>query len=259
MATFLFDEIIFGPVNSRRLGKSLGVNLLPLDRKICNFDCIYCECGWSSHSAIQKSHFPTAQMVETALRQKLETMLAENNLPNTITFAGNGEPTMHPEFNSIIDSTIQLRNQFCPESKIAVLSNATLISRKNIAQTLAKIDLNILKLDSAINQTINHINKPKIPFSVDKLIDNLLEFKKKITLQTLFFSGEFNNQFVDNTTDREVDALLEVYNLVQPELVMIYTIARDTPAQNLQKATAAKLDEIAKKIEAIGLKVQISY
>ncbi len=259
MPTFLFDDIIFGPVSSRRLGKSLGINLLPTHRKICNFDCIYCECGLSPHELIQKSHFPSASDVKNALTAKLVHMKAQNDLPTTITFAGNGEPTLHPEFEAIILSTVEIRNRLAPQSKIAVLSNATLISRKTITSSLAKIDLNILKLDSALNNTINCINRPKLPFSADKLIDNLQEFRKKIIIQTLFLKGTVNGQYIDNTSPEELNALLDAYQLIKPEMVMIYTIARSTPVEGLEKIEKEQLDAIGQTIEKLGIKVQISY
>lgn len=259
MATFLFDRVIFGPVNSRRLGVSLGINLLPNDSKLCNFDCIYCECGWNSTDIkTEKKKFHPRKLVHDSLNKKLQEMKNKSEAPDVITFAGNGEPTMHPEFNEIISDTIFLRDNYFPHAKIAVLSNATMLHNKKVVQALKKVDQNILKLDSAFEQTIQALNLPKKPIVVDNLIEQFKQFKGKFILQTMFVKGEYKGVQIDNTSESELEAWLQIINTIRPEEVMIYTIARDTPINTLEKISKGKLDEIASRVLEMGIKTQVS-
>lgn len=257
MATFLFDRIVFGPIKSRRLGSSLGINLLPNESKLCNFNCIYCECGWNSKEA--KKNFHPRDEVKQHLKEKLDELKKFHNLPDVITFAGNGEPTMHPEFAGIIDDTIELRNAVSPKTKIAVLSNATLISRPNVFEALKKVDQNILKLDSAFEATVNLINNPQGSYSTQKLVDKLKEFEGRLIIQTMFLKGTYNGLVVDNTTEVEVSAWLELLLQIKPNELMIYTIARDTPAKDLEKVEVDELNAIAARAkQLLGIPVQVS-
>ncbi|QKG80984.1 radical SAM protein [Tenuifilum thalassicum] len=257
MATFLFDKIIFGPVKSRRLGVSLGINLLPTNKKICSFDCIYCECGWTD--SMDTDQYPSFELFSSKLEEKLREMRAIGELPDVITFAGNGEPTLHPNFPEIVDKTIELRNTYCPEAKIAVLSNSSLIHRREIFESLLKVDQNILKLDSAIESTIEVLNQPLYRFNLQELISNLKRFRGNLILQTLFIKGKYKGQEIDNTTDTEIKAWLEVVKQINPKEVMVYTIARDTPLTGLQKVSKPRLDEIANLVKSLGIPVQVSY
>ena len=258
MGTFLFDKIIFGPVKSRRLGVSLGVNLLPTDSKVCSFDCIYCECGWNPKKREKKAKLPTRLEVAINLRKKLESMQQAGELPDVITFAGNGEPTLHPQFPEIIDDTIALRNQYAPNCRIAVLSNATMIHRESVFQALLKIEDNILKLDSAIAKTVELIDCPVGHFDLQRVIDHLQMFGKQTIVQTLFLRGDYKNQPIDNTTEEELKAWLEALQKIQPRQVMIYTIDRDTPAQGLLKIPMDELNQIAGRVREAGFNVQVS-
>jgi len=260
MSTFLFDEIIFGPVSSRRLGVSLGINLLPTTRKICNFNCLYCECGWTRHSESAPYHLPSRREVYDALDQKLSALRAEGLTPDVITYAGNGEPTIHPDFPGIIDDSIFLRNFYFPEARIAVLSNATLISNKAIKEALMKIDQNILKLDSAIDATIALHNQPSGKIDAGELISQLAEFNGKLIIQTLFLRGKYMGREVDNTTREELVAWIDALKIIRPSEVMIYTISRDTPPEGgeLKKVPEARLREIAKMVEDLGIRTQVS-
>ncbi len=259
MATFLFDEIIFGPVKSRRLGVSLGVNLLPVNVKVCSFDCIYCECGFTPKKYPEKAILPSRAEVRQKLDQKLSKMVAENLLPDVITFAGNGEPTMHPDFAGIIRDTIELRDLLTPGARIAVLSNATMLHKTDVFNALLQVEDNILKLDSAFEETVALLDCPRGNFNLHKVIDQLVRFNGKVIVQTLFVKGSFKGQPVDNSTDREVEAWLKLLQKIGPEKVMIYTIARDTPVDTLVKVSPDELDAIAKRVESTGLQVQISY
>lgn len=258
MATFLFNEIIFGPVQSRRLGSSLGVNLLPVNRKVCNFNCLYCECGFTSDFKMPSNEIPLQEDIRTNLENRLRGFVSSNKKIDAITFAGNGEPTLHPSFPDIIADTIFLRNKYFPDAKIAVLSNATLIGKGGIKSALQKIDYNILKLDSAIEQTIQKINCPVGNFSLDRLIDDLKQFNGNLTIQTLFLKGEYNGFYFDNTSEHELLKWLEALKIIKPQLVMIYSIARDTPVNGLQKIDGFILRQIAEQVENAGICVSIS-
>ncbi|MEG1635299.1 MAG: radical SAM protein [Rikenellaceae bacterium] len=245
MATFLFDTIVFGPIKSRRLGISLGVNLLSNTNKICNFNCIYCECGWNKVMKGQKLRYADAHQTIEELKTKLHTMHANNERLDVITFAGNGEPTMHPQFAQIIDEAVDARNHYFPEAKIAVLSNATMLGREVVREALKKVDSAILKIDSALEPTINAINQPNFKYSLRDVIDNMKFFKGEIIIQTMFLRGEYGGIKIDNTTSEEVAAWLNVVKEIKPKLVMIYSIDRDTPAENLQKVSFEDMNNIA--------------
>ncbi len=258
MATFLFDSTIFGPVISRRLGKSLGINLLPDNRKICNFNCIYCECGPTHSADISDFSIPSRAKVKEKLGDRLNYIKSKGLFIDTITFAGNGEPTLHPEFAGIIDDTIELRDNFLPGTNIAVLSNSTLISNNRIFNALNKIELNILKLDSGFEETNRAINCPLITFNLDRTIENMKKFNGNLIIQTLFFKGIYKGKEVNNATVKEVTKWLQIVNDIKPESVMIYTIARDTPNKGLQKIPFDDLAEISEKVEKLGIKTHIS-
>jgi len=258
MSTFLFDQIIFGPVKSRRLGISLGVNLMPTDSKICSFNCIYCECGWNPKKREHKSKLPARELVKQKMEEKLREMVENNELPDVITFAGNGEPTLHPEFEGIIDDTIELRNKWAPKARIAVLSNSSMLHKPSVVRALLKVEDNILKLDSAFEETVRLIDCPVGRFNLAEVVANLKAFNGKLIIQTLFVQGNFNGQAIDNATEREVSAWLKLIQEIKPQQVMIYTIDRDTPASGLEKVGLEKLQQIASGIEKLGIKVQVS-
>lgn len=258
MATFLFDKIIFGPVQSRRLGVSLGINLLPTDSKFCNFNCIYCECGWTPDATQMKADWHPRQKVAEALRAKLLEMNAENRPPDVITFAGNGEPTVHPEFAGVIADTLALRNELVPECKVAVLSNATMLHKPEVVAALKAIDQNILKLDSAFDETIALINQPLGKQGSAKLVRQMKAFEGNLIVQTMFLRGTYEGKAVDNTTETELEAWLALLQEIAPRQVMIYTIARDTPADSLEKVPATEMEQIADRARALGLDVQVS-
>jgi len=256
MATFLFDSIVFGPVRSRRLGASLGINLLPINSKVCSFDCIYCECGWTDKT--KKGKLPSRREVRQYLDEKLQEMQRKADPVDVITYAGNGEPTLHPEFSAIIDDSIELRNKYFPWAKIAVLSNSTMISKPEVVAALKRVDQNILKLDSAFDSTIKLINQPRVKFSAEELVKNLKSFDGNLIVQTLFIRGLYEGAVIDNTTQVEVDSWVDLIKAIKPKEVMVYTIARDTPATGLEKVSLKDLNAIASRVEALGVPVQVS-
>ena len=258
MSTILFPAPIFGPVHSRRLGVSLGVNLMPADGKLCSFDCVYCECGFNkpSHSGSKR---PSREQVKTDLEKQLQKMVEEGRLPDVITFAGNGEPTLHPDFAGIIDDTIALRDRYCPQAKVSVLSNATMAFKPDVHDALLKVDNNILKLDTVDPDFIQLVDRPVGKFDVNKIIDDLAAFHGKVIVQTMFLKGKYQGRDVDNTGDYYVTPWLEALEKIKPEAVMVYTIDRETPAHELLKATPAELDAIVARIKALGIDASASY
>ena len=256
--TALHQSPIFGPIQSRRLGVSLGINLLPGDGKHCSFDCIYCECGFNKERRTL-SPLPTRQEVAEALNKKLAEMEEEGLRPDVFTFAGNGEPTLHPQFAEIIDDTIALRNKFFPEAKVSVLSNSTMILNEEVFEALMKVDNNILKLDTVSERFINHVDRPAGNFDLSGIIEKMKRFGKQCIIQTMFLHGTWEGEDVSNITDDYVAPWLDAIEEISPKEVMIYTIDRDTPAQSLSKATKEELDSIAEKVRARGLKCQVSY
>ena len=258
MATVIYPSPIFGPVHSRRLGISLGINLLPADGKVCTFDCIYCECGFNKDFRARKP-MPTRQEVYLALQEQLQKMKSEGQQPDVLTFAGNGEPTIHPEFPAIIDDTRTLRDRYFPQARISVLSNATRILKPEVFEALKKVDNNILKLDTVDPEYIQRVDRPTGPYDLTALIAQMKAFDGKVIIQTMFMTGSMEGQDVDNTTDYYVEPWLQTIKEIAPAMVMIYTIDRETPDHDLAKATAAQLDRIADRVREAGISVSVSY
>lgn len=258
MQTVLFHSTIFGPIHSRRLGTSLGVNLSPDDGKICSFDCLYCEAGFNAQGP-GTTGFPPRAEVKRLLEEKLSSMKAAGQNLDVITFSGNGEPTLHPDFAGIIDDTIALRDAYFPAVKISVLSNSTLLDDSKVCEALTKVDNNILKLDSAITPTMRVIDRPNSPeFTSEKVIDRIAQFGDKCIVQTMILRGFHNGKPVDNSTPEEVDALIQAYKKIQPAEVMLYSIDRKTPEEALVKVEKDELEKITERIRKEGIKVMVS-
>ena len=258
MSTIIYPSPIFGPVHSRRLGISLGINLLPADGKVCSFDCIYCECGFNEDHR-PTLPMPTRELVAERLEAKLKEMNAEGQLPDVLTFAGNGEPTCHPHFAEIIEDTIRLRDQYCPKAKVSVLSNSTMIHRQQVHDALMRVDNNILKLDTINPIYINKVDRPNGPYEVEKIIERLKAFNGHVIIQTMFMRGVCKGVSVDNTGEEYVAPWLEAVKDIKPQQVMIYTIDRETPTQGLLKATHEQLDAIRDRVIAAGIPFTASY
>ncbi|MFO7789058.1 MAG: radical SAM protein [Bacteroidota bacterium] len=255
MATFLFDDIVFGPVKSRRLGSSLGINLLPRDAKVCTFNCVYCECGWTTKTY---NGLPATSEVMQSMDDEF-LRLHKNNIPvDVVTFAGNGEPTIHPDFDKIIDHTMALRDKYFAHAQIAVLTNATLLHKQRVNHALQKVDMPLLKLDSAVESTVKLLNQPQRKFDFQQYLSNIRNFKGKRYIQTMFVRYNREGLHVDNTTDEELTEWLQELDRIKPHLVMIYSIARDTPDSGVQAVQKEKLMKIAQLVEARGYKTQVS-
>lgn len=257
--TVIFHDTIFGPIHSRRLGLSLGINLMPNDGKVCSYDCLYCEAGFNKQGS-GTTGLPDARTVAKLLEEKLKQMTKEGQQPDVITFSGNGEPTMHPQFEEIVADTVALRDKYFPKAKIAVLTNATRLNERWVIRALSMVDDNILKLDSAIKETQMRLNRPTSRRdNCSRIISNLRQFRNVGIIQTLFTRGMYMGRPVDNTTDKEIEALIDAYRTVSPRKIQIYSIDRQTPAEHLKKVPIEELNEIAKKItDATGIEVQVN-
>ena len=254
MSTVIYPSPIFGPVHSRRLGISLGINLLPADGKVCSFDCIYCECGFNEDHR-PSLHMPTRQEVARQLEAKLQQMKSAGQLPDVLTFAGNGEPTCHPHFPEIIDDTIVLRDRYCPQAKVSVLSNSTLIHNQRVHDALMKVDNNILKLDTVDLDYIKKVDHPAGNYNIERIVECMKAFRGHIIIQTIFFHGPG----VSNLSEHYVGPWLDTVKEIAPSQVMIYTIDRETPTPTLTKATHEELDAIRDRVIAAGIPCQASY
>lgn len=252
----IFNTNIVGPLHSRRLGISLGVNLLPADGKVCSFNCIYCECGYNEDH--RRSHFPDAKAIVAALEKKLQTMQAAGEPLDVITFAGNGEPTLHPEFPWVVDETIRLRDLYYPNVKVSVLSNATRMNDSAVHAALLKIDNNILKIDGAFDETVRNIDQPADSrYNVRAVVDGMKAFKGRLIVQSMFLRGEHNGRKVDNTTPGEVEAWRDLMREIRPHEIQVYSLDRPTPEKNLSKVPREELEAIAAPLVAEGFEVQV--
>jgi wyosine [tRNA(Phe)-imidazoG37] synthetase (radical SAM superfamily) len=258
MSGFLFNDIIFGPVKSRRLGKSLGINLLPVNKKICNFNCIYCECGWTDKDDENEIIFPEREQISEALEERLLQMKNHNSIPDSITFAGNGEPTLHPDFAAIIDDTLKLRSRIVPHAEVTVLSNAGNLDNKEIFDALNRVDNNILKLDAGLENTFQKINKPRSKeLSLDKIVQQLLKFRQKAIIQSMFVRGEVDGEKIDNTKPAEIHAWISHIRYIRPRYVMLYSIERGTASSGLLPVPREELHKIADQLREIRVKSSV--
>lgn len=249
----LFNEIAYGPIHSRRLGTSLGIELMPLEHKLCTFNCVYCECGWNE--PVSHPQLPTREQVRAAL----EARLKEGLDLDVITFSGNGEPTLHPEFLGIIEDTIALRDQYCPKAKVSVLSNSTQLGRPEVVQALRLCDNRILKLDAGTDTMMRRIDLPvNEQLTAETIIGWLQQFDGDFTLQTCFLRGEHNGEVIDNTTPEELNAWYQAVDRLHPKQIMIYVIDRKTPEEHLSKIPREEMESIAAPLIAKGYNVSIS-
>lgn len=247
-----FDDIVFGPIFSRRLGSSLGVNLLPSKGKLCNFDCVYCECGWNK-DGIAERVFPRLEEVKAALEEKMSKAASEGVPVDSITFSGNGEPTMNPDFPEIIDVTLELRDRYFPDAKVSVLSNATLIGRPAVAEALMKVDNPILKIDASSDSLIAQINKPVGRYRLDEVVEAMMKFEGRFVLQTMFLkSPDF-----DTTEPEALEKWMEIVRRVKPREIMVYTIDRETPDKSLAKYTVEEMTAFVQSLIDEGFRIQI--
>ena len=257
MPVFLFHDVIFGPVRSRRLGLSLGINLLPAHSKYCTFNCIYCECGWTEKIPGDVVDLPSREQVREFLEQKLKELVSEDYIPDALTFAGNGEPTLHPDFPGIVDDTLALRNQYAQQAQVTILSNASMIHDQKVFNALLKLDQNIQKLDSGSDKLFRLINNPVHPERFGEMIENLQKFNGQVIIQSLFLKGFFNTLSVDNTTEEELSEWLNHIADIRPKMVMIYSLDRATPSHHLEKVPLSELEKIAERVRELNIKTAV--
>ncbi len=257
MSGFLFEQIVFGPIKSRRLGISLGLNLLPENEKHCTFNCIYCECGWTLPENERQLNFPPKDAIKEELEKKLKAISEKGSFIDAITFAGNGEPTIHPEFYQITTDTVELRDKYFRDAKIVVLSNGSMSNNKDIRKALMMADINMLKLDAGTNETFQKINNPLINITLQEIIENYKKFNGEFTVQTLFTKANYKNDIIDNTQPEEVEAWIEHLKILKPKNVIIYPIAREAPLNEVEKISPELLEEIGNKVKEAGLNIEI--
>lgn len=257
MSTRLFNDMIFGPVNSRRFGSSLGINLLPPYMKFCNFDCIYCECGWTGNNENTLKELPESEVIAERLITQIE-LFQHRGIPiDTITFAGNGEPTLHPNFKEIIEDTLMIRDTLLPESKVVVLTNATMLHKDEVVASLQKVDQCMFKLDAGTEQTFQQINQPLGAISLEKVVGRIKQFPGAITIQSLFLRGKRNGEVVDNTLPNEVNSWAGLLDEINPSEVVLYSIDRPTPEEELEKVSMEELMSIAQQLGDRSFNVRI--
>ena len=256
MSTILFHKIVFGPIKSRRLGNSLGINLLPDNGKLCSFDCVYCECGWNKDGRADQV-IPTKEAVFQRMQERFAELHDEGTPVDTITFSGNGEPTIHPDFPEIIDFTLQLRDRYFPSAAVSVLSNATMTGRREVREALMKVTNPILKIDSGLEEYIRLIDNPTGHYSLAETVENLRLFNGNFILQTMFFKGTIGGRRIDLTCEESVAPWRDIVLSLRPREVMMYTIDRETPAKDLEKVTVEEMEAIAAPLKAAGITVQI--
>lgn len=248
----LFDTIVFGPVKSRRFGRSLGVNLLPLGNKVCNFNCVYCECGWTDLNPSQIRYF-TQEDILNAVEQAFAGLQNKTSEIDCITFAGNGEPTMHPQFREIMQAVKILRDRHLPGKKLVVLSNGALLNTKKVVEGLMAADLRVIKLDAGTESMFRKLNKPLSSRSLDWYIEKLKGLRGNLILQTIFIEGEHEGQSLDNSSPEELEAWLLAVKAIAPQSVMLYSLDRSAPAPGVRALPKSKLDEICRKVEDLGI------
>lgn len=247
-----FENIVFGPIHSRRLGSSLGVNILPAHGKMCNFDCVYCECGWNK-DGVEDKVYPRYADVAEALQTRLAELSGQGVIVDSITFSGNGEPTMNPDFARIVDVTIELRDRYFPEAKVSVLSNATMIGRESVFEALRKVDNAIMKIDASSDELIKKINKPTGAYSLDKVVEGLKRFEGDFILQTMFLKSE---EF-DTATPEALKRWMDIVRQLKPREIMVYTIDRETPDRTLGKYSVEQMATMVQPLVDEGFDIQI--
>lgn len=253
MSTFLWESIAFGPIHSRRLGHSMGINLLPTDEKICSFNCLYCECGWTLEKRLDAREYYPVTTVLQAIEHKMQECVAKQAPVDSITFSGNGEPTLHPHFDQIIDGLIPLRDKYYPQAVISCLSNATQLMRPAVCAALKRIENPLLKLDTGTQEMLETINGPIVPVKLDEVVEELCTFEGNLVIQSMFLSGEKEGVPFDNSEEPNFSAWLALVQRIRPRKVMIYSLDRETPAMQLHKFDKEKLESIADKVRVIGI------
>jgi len=245
-----FEEIAFGPIFSRRLGSSLGVNILPPRGKLCNFDCIYCELGWNK-DGVSDGRMPSADMVREALDAKLSACAVSGAALDSITFSGNGEPTLNPEFPQIVDVTLELRDRYYPNAKVTVFTNSTTLKNPSVVAALAKVDWPVLKVDAVSPERVACVNKPSGRWNLETIKSGMKALGGRFLLQTIFFQSS------DYDTADELEQWMEFVREVRPKHIMVYTIDRETPQKDLRKYSVVQMTEMVQELIDEGFDIQI--
>jgi len=258
MATFLWSDIVFGPIHSRRVGTSLGINLLPVNGKLCSFDCIYCECGALSSGAPKKDRkMPSFEQVSDAMSRRFKELYDEGVKVDSISFTGNGEPTLNKDFPEIVDKTVELRDKYFPTAVISVFSNSTTLEKRGVFDALMKIDNRIMKVDCSDIQLLQLVNRPAPGYSLERVLKNLERFNGNFILQTMFFKGVVEGQEFDLTAPELVAGWSDIVRRLRPAKIMAYSLDRDTPVAGLMKIPRERLQEVTAPLRAEGFEIEI--
>ena len=248
----LREKIVFGPIPSRRLGSSLGINVLPEEGKLCNFDCIYCECGWNRDGRGDK-RIPDLRMLQEALEAKLAACAAEGVPIDSITYSGDGEPTLNPDFPAMIDATLMLRNRYYPAARVSVLTNATRLDAPAVFEALRRVDSPILKLDAPTTALARIINRPAPGYDVSRVVEGMRRFGGDFVLQTMFLRAPG----FDSADPAVLGPWMEIVRNLRPREIMVYTIARPTPMGALSKFTALEMAALLRPLTDEGFNIHI--
>ena len=248
----LREEWVFGPIRSRRLGSSLGINLLPVNGKLCNFDCIYCECGWNKDGTADR-RLPTVAEFSDALEQKMRSC-REKGIPiDSVTFSGDGEPTLHPDFARIVDITLAMRDRFVPQAKVSVLTNGTRLGRAGVFEALRRVDNPIVKLDAPTDVLAARINRPAGGYHVSQVVEDMKRFEGDFILQTMFLRGAG----FDSSDPACLDGWMDCVRAVRPREIMVYTLDREAPQPGLEKMTVSEMERLVRPLVEEGFRIQI--
>jgi wyosine [tRNA(Phe)-imidazoG37] synthetase (radical SAM superfamily) len=246
----LQEGIIYGPINSRRLGRSLGINLLPTTFKLCPFNCIYCQYGWTEAHTDDASKYGDDLPSTGQVKEKLEGWLKKDQKVSYITFSGNGEPCLHPKFDKMVQIASKLRDKYVPQARLAVLSNSTCLAKNSVLEGLKKLDVRIMKLDCGSEETFREVNRPHQNVKYEEVIQGLRDLDH-IIIQSVFMDGETNN--IEN---EDIEKWIEQLNYIRPTEVQIYSIDRPSADQALRLVEKGRLEEIAQKAaRVLGIKV----
>jgi wyosine [tRNA(Phe)-imidazoG37] synthetase (radical SAM superfamily) len=243
-------DVIYGPVSSRRLGRSLGINLLPPGRKLCTFDCAYCQYGSADAVSANQEHqgFPS---VGTVLRKVAEAVRRQRAPLDYLTFSGNGEPTLHPDFPEIVSGLLRLRDEMCPQARLAILSNSSRMHRPEIRQAVERLDDPIMKLDAGDPQTLSLLSRPSAAVTFEKLVEGLAGMPRLI-IQTMIIAGE-----VQNVEGEAHEAWLAAVARLSPEMVQLYSAERPVAESGVRRVPKERLEELARQAqERTGIPVK---
>ena len=251
----LQQGILYGPIRSKRLGCSLGLNLFPSDRKVCSFDCVYCHFGGTTDHVRQSERLGIPSVTEVLAA--VEEFLKSDNDFDYITFSGNGEPTMYPDFAELVPKLHELIRRRRPSVRLALLSNSSCVGEESLYPALKLIDLPIFKLDAGNQTTFEILNRPCPGVTISAIIDGLtrLSARQEIIIQTVMVDGP-----VPNHDGQAFDDWIVAIRRIRPGAIQLYTTDRPVADTRVRKVSDRQLETIAARIrELTGVPAQAYY